>query len=176
MTGIHSNNRKEQQEIKRLLGEYALLRVDQLIAYFHYKEESVVRNILGYLSRNEFISKDDTFVAMDRPTLEKGPDSQIISAFWVLLSQRKKVEYDTRGAYPAQIYFFADGMEYEIVCVAYGDENRVSAILSRREEEETHYIVIVEQPRQLEIIDIPRARWFCTVDGNGKITKYIQED
>lgn len=175
MTGIHAADKTELREIRRLLGEYGLLRVDQLVAYFHYKEESVVRGMLGYLSRNEYISKDDTHAAINRQTLEKGPDRQLIAAFWVFLSHRKKAEYDSRSTYPALLYFFAEGKEYEIVYAAIGDENRISAVLTRKEDD-IHYLVIVERPEQIADISIPSAQWFYTVEPDGALKKYVQED
>lgn len=176
MIGNHSANKAELRELRRLLSEYGVLRVEQLVSFLHNKEESVVRNMISYLARNEYISKDEEYAASDKAALTGGADRKVIAAFWVLLSRRKLVEYDSRGEFPAQIYFFAEGREYEVIYVAMNDEARIGSILTRREDAGVSYIVVVDEARQIEIIDIPNVVWFCTVERDGKLTKYIQED
>lgn len=164
-------------ELKRLLGEYGVLEIRQIIKYFHYKEEKNVRNMLVYMARNgQIVTQKNRFVALGEKTLQDGPDWKRINSFWALLEFIQTISYHIPVDYPAQIYFFSDDAEYEIIHVALGDENLINSIFARKEKNEVRYIVVVEEPRQLETLEIPGAQWFCTVGPDGSLEKYIQEE
>ena|GEM_PF-5761675 len=178
MTGVHFNERKELHELKRLLSEYGILEIGQIYAYFHYKSEDIIRGIMGYMTRNGLIAADlgARRAAVNGRQLKEEPDRKLIASFWAMLQYIETIQYHTRAQFPAQIYFFADGAEYEVIYVALGEENMINAIFAREPEGDTRYLVVVEEPRQLETLDIPRVEWFCTVGEDGAIRKYIQED
>lgn len=164
--------------IKQLLKEYRVLRTEQIYACFPDKERRVVANMLSFLRRGGQLVSDPSgdFVALNRPELKKGLDEKVIAAFWVLLRFGRQAEYHARADYPAQIFFFSEGAEYEIVYSPYGNEAMLSAVFARREPDDTHFLVIVESPEQIEALDIPQADWFCTVEGDGTVHRYIQEE
>lgn len=165
-------------EIKRLLKEYRVLRTEQLYAWFTGKERQVVGNMLFFLRRNGHLVSDSSgiFLALNRPELKKGMDEKRIAAFWVLLKFAGRVEYHACGEYPAQIFFFMDGTEYEIIYVSCGNEAMINAVFARRTLDGTHFLVIVESPQQIETLEIPGTDWFCTVAADGTVERYLQEE
>lgn len=178
MTGVHFNERKELHELKKLLSEYGILDIRQIYAYFHYKSEDIVRGIMGYMTRNGLIAADmsNRRVAVSERQLQEAPDRKLIASFWAMLQYIETIHYHARAEFPAQIYFFSGGAEYEVVYVPLGDENLINSIFARDNGGDTRYLVVVEEPMQLETLDIPRVEWFCTVAEDGAIRKYIQED
>ncbi len=177
MTGVYLDDRKELHELKKLLGEYGVLEFAQIYAYFGYKDAEVIRGIMSYMTRNALIAADagTQLAAASKATLANGPDRKLIASFWAMLRYEGDIEYHTRTEYPSQIYFFAGGCEYEVVYVALGDENLMNSVFSRAPESDTRYLVVVEEPKQLESLYLPRVEWFCTVEG-GNVRQYIQED
>ena len=177
MTGVYFDQRKELRELKQLLGEYGVLATRQLYAYFHYKSPAVVQNIMGYMSRGGMIAVDDDlqYAALTKAAMKAGADQKLIASFWVLLDSIQRIEYHARAAYPSQLFLFMDGAEFEVLYAALGDEALISSVYSKKDED-TRYFVVVEQPEQIETLEIPRVEWFCTVAEDGKLEKYIQED
>ena len=175
---LPGQEKEDLAKIKRLLKEYWVLRVDQLYACFPDKERRVVANMLSFLRRGGQLVSDPSgeFVALNRPELKKGLDEKVIAAFWVLLRFGGQAEYHARAEYPAQIFFFMAGTEYEIVHVTYGNEAMLNAVFARRESDGTHFLVVVESPEQIESLEIPQADWFCTVEADGTVHRYIQEE
>lgn len=171
-------DKEDLATIKRLLKEYRTLKVQQIYAWFPEKDRRVVGNMLAFLRRSGQLVLDDTgeFAALNPPEFKKGRDDRRIAAFWVLLRFAGRIEYHACGEYPAQVFFFSDGKEYEIVYVPYGNETMVNAVFARREPDDTRFLVVVESPEQIEAIDIPQAEWFCTVSSDGVIERYLQEE
>lgn len=171
-------DKEDLATIKRLLKEYRTLRTRQLYAWFPDKERRVVGNMLTFLKRGGQLVFDETgeFAALNPPELKKGWDDRRIAAFWVLLRFAGGIEYHACGEYPAEIFFFSGGREYEIVYVPYGNEAMLNAVFARREPDDTRFLVIVESPEQIESLDIPQVEWFCTVSADGSIERYLQEE
>lgn len=175
---LPGQDKEDLAEIKRLLKDYRVLRAEQVYAYFPDKERRVVANMLSFLRRGGQLVSDPSgnYLALNKPELKKGLDEKVIAAFWVLLRFGQQVEYHTRADYPAQLFFFSEGAEYEIVYVPYGNEVMTTAVFAHREPDDTHFLVIVESPEQIESLDIPQADWFCTVSPDGTVQRYIQEE
>jgi hypothetical protein len=177
VTGVYLDERKELHALKKLLGEYGVLEFAQIYAYFAYKDAEVIRGIMSYMTRNALIAADAgaQLAAASKAALANGPDRKLLASFWAMLQHDGEIEYHTRSEYPSQLYFFSGGREYEVVYVALGDENLINSIFSRIPESDTRYLVVVEEPKQLESLYLPRVEWFCTVEG-GHVRQYIQED
>lgn len=171
-------SKEELLEIKQLLKEYRVLRTEQLYRWFSGKERQVVGNMLSYLRRSGQLVSDPsgTLLALNKPELAKGREEKRIVAFWVLSKFAGRVDYHACGEYPAQLFFFMEGKEYEIIYVPYGNEGMMNALFSRREQRDAHILVIVEAPEQIEQLEIPGADWFCTVAADGEIQRYLQEE
>lgn len=169
---------KEMAELKRLLLDYRVLEAGQICAYFHDREETIIRGMLAYLVRTRQLVMDagKRYAALNELELRDGLDRKLIASFWALLPFVGRIQYHTRAAFPTQIFFWAEGAEYEIVYVALGDEQLMNAAFAHRAGGGVHYLVVVEQPRQLEVLDLPDVEWFCTVGRDGALQRYIQEE
>ncbi|GHU78935.1 hypothetical protein FACS1894191_0620 [Clostridia bacterium] len=146
MAGIHHQRKKEQHELKTLLSEYGVLSVNQIYAYFHDKDREIIHGVISYMARNKLIVTCGGYAAITRARLEEGPDKKLVAAFWVMLDFIGTVEYHTPSEYPAQLYFFAEGTEYEVIYAGSGDENLMNGIFTRKEDMDTRYLVVVERP------------------------------
>lgn len=169
---------KEMKELKRLLLDYRVLEARQIPPYFYGKEERSIQNMISLLLRDGQLVVDQThrYISLNKTELVNGLEPELISSFWVLLYFAPHIRYHTKAQFPAQIYFWADGLEYEILYVKPGDEGLINSIYSRQITNQCRQLVVVEQPEQIEMLNIPDAEWFCTVANNGKIHRYIQED
>lgn len=169
---------KEMKELKRLLLDYRVLEARQILPYFYGKEERSIQNMISLLLRDGQLVVDQThrYISLNKTELVNGLEPELISSFWVLLYFAPHIRYHTKAQFPAQIYFWADGLEYEILYAKPGDEGLINSIYSRQTTNQCRQLVVVEQPKQIEMLNIPDAEWFCTVANNGKIHRYIQED
>ena len=73
-----------------------------------------------------------------------------------------------------QILFFARGEVYEIIMVQAGQETLMNRLFSDREKEQKEScrrILLVDDPAQIELLNIPGAVGYCTVDGE-QVTYY----
>lgn len=135
-----------------------------------------VRNLLTYLVKQQrvWLSEDEQFYLASPDALEN-MDRGLFAAVWVLADFMDQVEYHSVGDYPAKIIFFADGEVYEIVHAAQGKEVLVSHVLSSSGERPSHYLVLVDDPGQIEELQIPHANGYCTVTPVGEVQYYQKE-
>ncbi len=133
-----------------------------------------VKNLLTYLVKQQrvWLSEDEQFYLSSPDALED-MDRGLFAAVWVLADFMDQVEYHSVGDYPAKIIFFADGEVYEIVHAAQGKEVLVSHVLSG--ERPSHYLVLVDDPSQIEELQIPHANGYCTVTPAGEVQYYQKE-
>lgn len=169
---------EEMAELKKLLLDYRVLEAGQVCSYFYGREEKSIRKMLSYMKRAGQLATDlkGRYVALNQAELRDGLDHKLIASFWVLLQFVRQAQYHTRSTFPSQIFLWMGGTEHEIVYVALGDENLVNAALNRTPRGDVKYFVVVEQPEQLEVLDLPNVEWFCTVGQDGQLQRYIQEE
>jgi hypothetical protein len=166
----------EASEILRVVSTYKTLDGRQIYALFPEKPD-IVKILLSRLLQQKRLflrfAKGNRRYSIDASTANK-PDFGMIAAFWVLLDFIDKVEYHIAGEFPVKISFFANGGLYEIIHVAYGDESLINDILSEREKsgDAAQRIILIEEPNQIEKIDIPNTAGYCSVDADGKVNYY----
>ena len=164
------------QEAACLLRDITMYRVmtkEQVLRLYPGKREKV-RNLLAYLVRQGRIWEcDDYFCAA--PECAEDIDHGLLAAVWVLADFIDRVEYHSVGDFPAKVIFFADGEIYEIVHAAQGKETLVSHILSDPGEQPSRYLVLVDDPAQIEELQIPGVSGYCTVSPAGEVRYYLKE-
>jgi hypothetical protein len=101
-------------------------------------------------------------------------DYGMIAAFWVLIDFIDKVEYHTVGDFPVKISFFANEELYEIIHVPYEQETLISHALSMEKQSGARRIVLIDEPEQIDNIDISNTAGFCTVSSDGAVSYYKQ--
>lgn len=164
--------------IKRLLQEYRILETDQLYAYYPSKERAILHQLIIKLKclGQIYLSEDGKYAAIHPSELKPEPDQKLIACFWTLLRFVGALQYHMRAKYPAVIYFMMEGQDFAIIYVAAGDENLMESLLRNSGDPDLRYIIVVDHEEQIGKLSIPQAAWYCTVDHQGKLTRYIQED
>ena len=109
---------------------------------------------------------------------EEGPggmDRGLFSAVWVLTDFIDQTDYHSTGDFPAKVIFFANGEVYEIVHAAPGKETLLSQMLANAGEQPSRCLVLVDDPAQVEELQIPNASGYCTVSPEGEVHYYQKE-
>lgn len=153
---------------------YRALTEAQLLGLYPKKEKKVL-NILPFLVRQGRIYKSETGLYTATPAPEEY-DPGLSSALWVLIDFIDQVDFHSASDFPTKIIFFVQGEVYEIVYVPYGKETLVSHILSGRSEEPPNYIVLVDKPEQISLIEISHVSGYCTVTADGHVQYYQKEE
>ncbi len=86
-----------------------------------------------------------------------------------------RVEYHCVGEYPAKLIFIAEGEVYEIVHMEPGKETILSQVMGRQEEDPPHYLVMVDDPEQVNGLELPNVCGYCTVSPDGEVQYYQKE-
>lgn len=152
---------------------YHALTEAQLLGLYP-KKRAKITNLLSFLVRQGRIFQDEhgVYTASQQP---QEPDHGMSAALWVLIDFIDRVDYHSSSDFPSKIIFLAENEVYEIVYVAYGQETLVSHILSTRDKDPPHYIILVDNPEQIISIDIPNVSGFCTVTQDGQVQYYQKE-
>lgn len=164
---------QEATGLLRDITMYRALTKEQILRLYPGKREKI-ENLLLYLEKQGRIWHGDGLYCADADCAES-IDRGLLAAVWVLTDFIDRVEYHSVGDYPAKIIFFADGEVYEIVHAAQGKETLISHVLSDPGEEPSKYLVLVDDPAQIEELQIPHANGYCTVSPNGE-TQYYQKE
>lgn len=64
---------------------------------------------------------------------------------------------------------------YEIIHAAQGKDTLLSYVLSSAGEHPSRYLVLVDDPGQIEQLQIPHASGYCTVSPEGDVHYYQKE-
>ena len=155
------------QEAKSLLRDitmYRALTEEQVLRLYPGKRETV---------QNRIYYVDGLYCPA--PECAEDVDCGLLAAVWVLVDFIDRVEYHSVAEYPAKIIFFADGEIYEIVHAAQGKDTLVSYVLSSAGEHPSRYLVLVDDPGQIEQLQIPHASGYCTVSPEGDVHYYQKE-
>ena len=152
---------------------YRALTEEQVLRLYPGKRETM-KNLLSYLTRQDRIHYVDGLYC-PAPDCAKDVDRGLLAAVWVLADFIDQVEYHSVGEYPAKIIFFAGGEIYEIIHAAQGKDTLVSYVLSSAGEHPSRYLVLVDDPGQIERLQIPHASGYCTVSPEGDVHYYQKE-
>lgn len=152
---------------------YKTLKVQQIYKLFSNKKE-IIKSIISSLIKKQRLYYDrETNLISINPEYIKKCDNNIIKAFWILLDFIDKAEYHSISEYPSIISFFANNEIFNIIYVAFGNEKLINYTFNTISEKNFgKIIVIVDEPEQIEKININNIAGFCSVSLNGKISYY----
>lgn len=162
---------KEAAGLLQEISLYPGIRQEQLYG-FHPGREGTINNLLAHLKRQGRIAEAEVGGFYPYGECPRAPDSGMVRSVWVLLDFMDRVEYHSPGEFPVKIVFFSSGEMYEIVHVAEGQEALVSHAMGRNREGVGRRIVLVDEPRQISLLDFPGLTGFCTVDLAGNVSYY----
>jgi hypothetical protein len=161
-----------------LLNNIAMYRtlMDEQISRLYPGKEAVIKNLLAYLSRQGRIYRNpDKQRVSASAECDAQTDSGLIAAVWVLIDFINKAEHHFIGDFPVKISFFAGGELYEIIYAPYDREALINHALSGDEKSGARRIIIVDEPEQIDKLEIPGTAGFCTVAPNGAVCYYKPE-
>jgi len=184
---------RDAAEMIRDISMYRCLTLEQIFRLHPWKfagAKEKIKKILEYLVRQQRIwlcgeneedgkngepSEAGKYYCATPDALED-MDRGLSAAVWVLGDFMDQVEFHSVGDYPVKIIFFANGEVYEIVHAAQGKEVLLSHVLANTGGEPSRYLVLVDDPAQIEELQIPNVSGYCTVSPDGEIQYYQKEE
>lgn len=164
---------QEAASLLRDISMYRALMEEQILRLYPGKRDKI-KNLLAYqVKQNRIWYTGGLYCAA--PDGAKELDKGLLAAVWVLADFIDRVEYHSVGDYPAKIIFFADGQVYEIVHAVQGKETLLAHVLADTSEEPSNYLVLVDEPEQIEQLQLPHASGYCTVSPDGEVQYYQKE-
>lgn len=153
---------------------YRALTEAQLLGLYPGKHRQI-QKLLPYLERQGriFHQEDGSYTATQQP---EEFDSGLSRSLWVLIDFIDQADFHSTSDFPAKIIFFAHDEVYEIVYAAFGQEVLISHVLSAKTDEPPHYIILVDKPEQIALIEAPNISAFCTVSPDGQVQYYQKEE
>ena len=139
------------QEAKSLLRDITMYRAltrEQVLRLYPDKKMKIEK-ILQILIRQNRIFQIGQYYC-PAPECINNIDRGLLAAVWVLTDFMDQVEYHSIGDYPVKLIFYACDEIYEIVHAEQGKEALLSHILSDHGEQASKYLVLVDDPRQIE--------------------------
>ena len=164
---------QEAASLLRDISMYRALTEEQLLRLYPGKREKI-KNLLAYLVKQNRIWYTEGLYCAEPDGVEE-LDRGLLAAVWVLADFIDRVEYHSVGDYPAKVIFFADGQVYEIVHAAQGKETLLARVLADASEEASCYLVLVDEPEQIEQLQLPHVSGYCTVSPDGEVQYYQKE-
>lgn len=163
----------EAKSLLRDITMYHVLTKEQILRLYPGKQRKI-ENLLSYLTKQGRIHYISGMFC-DAPESVEKLDCGLLAAVWVLTEFIDQIEYHTVGDYPAKIVFSANGEVYELVYVAKGKEVLISNILKNTGEDPPRYILLVDDPAQIEQLCVPNVGGYCTVAPEGIVQFYQKE-
>lgn len=162
---------QEAAELLRLISMYPGISGKQLGRFFPGREEKI-KTLLTHLEKQGRIvpARSGEYFLYGREVTAS--DSGMMWAVWVLLDLIDQVEFHSPGEFPAKILFFSNGELYEIIYIEAGQETLATHAITRNGESGGRYIVLLDDPGQIEALDFPGISGFCTVDKSVKVSYY----
>lgn len=161
----------EAKELIRIISLYGALPLQQVVAAFPGRAESVRNLVSRFVKQKRLHYQADSGVISESPN--RAVADNMISAFWVLLDFLDRVQYHTASDFPAVISFFTEDDAFDIIVVREGQENLISHALSYGDNENaSKRLVVVENPEQIPKLHIAHVAGFCTVDSGGKVSYF----
>ncbi len=166
---------KEAMELLRVLSEYRTLQVAQIVKLFPGKNSESIKNLITLLAKQKRIYTDISYelISVD----ERGLcdfDLSLIKCFWVLLDFTSDMSYHCTADYPSKLIFFAKNEVYEVVYVPESQEASIISYFALKDIDSKR-IIVVEEEKQIEYLDIPDTVCFCTVNNTGTINYFTKE-
>lgn len=157
------------EELLRCVRTYRFILPEQACRLFPQYEAGFVKNVITRLNYKREIKIDRQAGCITEPLYLGKIDRQMINALWVLLAHKVENGSHTAGDYPVKISFVENGMLYDIVTVACGEELPVSLALGKRKGEKPPCIVVLNHMEQAKEMTCPKGTMFCTIADDGRI-------
>lgn len=164
---------KEAACLLRDITTYRVMTEEQILRLYPDKQEAI-KNLLAYFVRQGRVWRSGEYYCA-APECAENIDQGLLAAVWVLADFIGRVEYHSVGEYPTKIIFFAEGEIYEIIHAAQGKETLISHVMSDTGEQPSKYLVLVDDPSQIEELQLPNVSGYCTVSQAGEVQYYLKE-
>ena len=164
---------REARGLLRTISVYHCLSRAQIAGLFPEKA-TILDNLLRYLEYHRRIWREGDLYYVSEED-HAAPPRSLTAALTVLIEFIPNVDFHSAGDYPAQIIFFANDEIYEIVYAERGHEHLLSHLLNDAKAQGSKYIVIVEDFEQIETIQAPNIKGYCTVSESGEVKYYQRE-
>ena len=161
----------EASELLREISMYPGLTGEQLCR-FHPGKEDKVKTLLSHLKKQGRITQDESNRFIPNGGSAVSIDQNLTKAVWVLLDFIDRVDFHSACDFPVKISFFAQGEEYEIIYVPFGQEGLITQALHMLGKFTARRIVIVDAPDQISALDLPDVSGYCMVAGDGRVSYY----
>ncbi len=161
-------------EAAQLLQEISMYPgvLERQLYHFHPGKEDKVKILLSQLIKQGRVKRETDSSYYISGLKVHSKDHSLIKAVWVLLDFLERAEYHSASDFPVKIAFFAEGEEYEIICVPQGQEPMMTQAVQRLKEGYSKRIVLVDIPEQISALDFPCISGYCTVDKDGTVHYY----
>ena len=170
---MKTRNQQQYLSIIRDLSLYHCLTKEQIIKLNPGKEQ-VIENLLTYMEYHRRIWRSGQYY-YPTPDGWEAPKRGLVAALWVLFDVFDKVTYHTAGEEPSEIVFFTDDSVYEIVYAEKEKEVMLTHSLRAEKMKDSAVLVIVQDLEQIDKIEAPNIRAYCTVSESGEVQYYRKE-
>lgn len=161
----------EAKELIRIISLYGALPLQQIVAAFPGRAESVRNLIARFAKQKRLYYQPDNCIVSESP--DRAVVDGMVPAFWVLLDFLDHVQYHTASDFPAIISFFTEDDAFDIIVVREGQENLISHALSYGDSENSpKRLIVVDSPEQIPKLHISHIAGFCTVDSGGEVSYF----
>lgn len=172
----HKNQQQESHlsEIIRLLSTYHALTLLQFEAFF---PELTRQKLLLLLKKLEKTGRLTLIPEKELVLYTENcvPNPSILSAFWVLLDFREDITYHTASDFPVTLTFYTQSDAYDVIHIPDEKEILMNHALSAYKEDSPRRIAVVDNARQIPLLDFPGITAFCTVMPGGKVQYYRKQ-
>ena len=173
MKARDKNYSQEAAALLRDISMYRALTREQVLRLYPGKRDKI-NELLIYLTKQQRLLYEEGLYRA-APGHDGKVDKALFAAVWVLVDFIDRVEYHAIGEFPAKVIFIADGQIYEIVHMEPGKEAMLSQVMGRHEEDPPHYLVLVDDPEQINGLELPNVCGYCTVSPGGDVQYYQKE-
>ena len=184
MQKLMENKQKAvEREVKELIQKYNTLYKSQLYGFFAKDgREQFVGRALKTLEKERDIYIDwERKLAAVNEEAYGAREYGTLQCVWALLGimDQKKVEQHflaSKEEYPVRIVFVGDGEIYDILYVSEAEVSLTNSLFARKRIDGCGHIVVVENPEDIQEIQIPDAVGFCTVKEDGEVEYYRKDE
>lgn len=166
----------ESNQLLSILEQYPTLLVKQVYGFFPHKQTRAVDGIIYNLKQQKRIAVSDKYISLS-PDVPLEPNNDLIRAVWVLLDFFEDVIYHARTEFPSSLFFLTPKDCYEVICVNPGQERQINGIYRLLPiDTQTKRLVVVDSVEYAYALQIPSILAYCTVDMEGRINYYTNEE
>lgn len=158
-----------KQEIIKLLSIVGVMDMEEISRMFP-DACGTIKTVVDHLFKDRRLTKVGEQIALDMDAINN-PINGMKKALRVFSEFYPKAEYYTGEDYPGMFCFFADGIEYEILYAAPGQENIVNKVCELPDEPPKR-LVVIESMNQIDKLKAQNTVAFCLVDDDGVIHYY----